>query len=164
MSFPIQLDAAADVLSPADHSPLFVKIAARLSQEIRRGRLQPGDRLPGTRSLAEQLGVGRNTVVAAYAELAAEGWIETRPAGGSFVSREVPESRLQRFGNRAGSNPRAVAPGYSFERQALAPAQPVHPDCLTLFGGTPDLSRFPAPNWRGRTGARCRMPTRGARC
>jgi DNA-binding transcriptional MocR family regulator len=50
-----------------------VKIADSIESEIARGRLRPGDRLPAVRALAEELGVNRNTVSAAYQRLAAVG-------------------------------------------------------------------------------------------
>ena len=51
--------------------------------------LRPGDRLPPTRDLARQLGVNRNTVVAAYESLSAEGWTRSHTGKGTFlVSRE----------------------------------------------------------------------------
>ncbi len=99
--FPFSLAALAQSLENRGNSPIFVRIAELLSGEIQGGRLRPGDRLPGTRPLAEQLGVGRNTVLAAYGELAAEGWIVTRAAGGSFVSNEVPEQRARRYAKHA---------------------------------------------------------------
>jgi GntR family transcriptional regulator / MocR family aminotransferase len=55
--------------------PLFRQIAQVISNDIRRGRLRPGDRLPGTRTLARSLAVQRLTVVSAFDELAAEDWI-----------------------------------------------------------------------------------------
>ena len=54
------------------------------------GRFRPGDTLPGTRALAEHLGVNRNTALAAYKELEAEGWITVSPDNGSFVARDLP--------------------------------------------------------------------------
>src|SRR6185437_12103328 len=68
------------------HTPLFQRISRAVIADIRRGRLRRGDRLPGTRALAESLQVNRNTVLAAYAELSAEGWIECSRASGTFVS------------------------------------------------------------------------------
>src|SRR5262245_30671633 len=70
---------------------LFTQIAQAVVDDICRGRLRPGDRLPGTRTLARTIGVDRVTVVAAYDELAAEGWIATHPARGTFVSSEPPD-------------------------------------------------------------------------
>ena len=71
--------------------PLYLQIARSISDDVRRGRLHPGDALPGTRTLARSLGVQRLTVVAAFDELAAEGWIETRPARGAIVSPALPD-------------------------------------------------------------------------
>lgn len=70
--------------------PLYLQIVGAVVADIRRGRLRPGDPLPGTRSLAEQLGVNRNTTLAAYQELEAEGWILSEPDRGSFVAEQRP--------------------------------------------------------------------------
>ena len=144
MDFPIWFAGTLKTSSNAADSPLFVRIAERLSDEIRRGRLRPGDRLPGTRPLADQLGVGRNTVVAAYAELAAEGWVVTRPAGGSFVSSEVPEPRTRRFNQRALDPATPSRAGFDFEARVLDHAHEADPKVLALFAGVPDLRHFPA--------------------
>jgi GntR family transcriptional regulator / MocR family aminotransferase len=128
----------------AQGAPTFARIAELVSAEIRRGRLRPGDRLPGTRPLAEQLGVGRNTVVAAYAELVSEGWVTTRPAGGSFVSAELPEQNTRHFGKRGPPLPAATAPGFDFEPRARDHAPESPRGVLSLYGGVPDLRQFPA--------------------
>src|SRR6266704_3731931 len=57
---------------PAASSPVFRRIAELVIGEIRRGRLRAGARLPATRDMARMLAVNRNTVVAAYDELAGE--------------------------------------------------------------------------------------------
>src|SRR4030095_16929191 len=77
--------------------PLFLQIARAITDDIRRGRLRPGDALPGTRTLAHSLGVQRLTVVAAFDELVAEGWLVNRRARGAFVSPELPEVAPRRF-------------------------------------------------------------------
>jgi GntR family transcriptional regulator/MocR family aminotransferase len=141
--FPLSLPSLAQQPAGAGKLPIFAQIAELLSAEIRRGRLRPGDRLPGTRPLAEQLGVGRNTVVAAYAELAAEGWVVTRAAGGSFVSSEVPERSARRFAKRTPDAATPTRPGFDFEVQALRRAQHTDPKVLALFAGVPDLRKFP---------------------
>lgn len=71
--------------------PLFRQIANSIADDIRRGRLRPGALLPGSRTLARSLGVQRLTVVAAFDELVAEGWIVSRPARGMVVSPEMPD-------------------------------------------------------------------------
>jgi len=141
--FPLSLAELGSSLNEGDKSPIFARIAELLSAEIRRGRLRPGDRLPGTRPLAEQLGVGRNTVVAAYAELAAEGWIVTRAAGGSFVSNEVPEQRARRYTKHAPDSAAPARPGFDFESRTLERVYPTDSKVLSLFAGVPDLRKFP---------------------
>jgi GntR family transcriptional regulator/MocR family aminotransferase len=129
--------------------PLFRRIARLFTDEIRRGRLRAGDRLPATRALARMLEVNRNTVVTAYDELVSEGWVATTPASGTFVSQRLPDLSPRRFA--AASALRAGVPeGLGFD---LGPAQRGIPDPpppvlpkggLFLWGGMPDLTLVPA--------------------
>ena len=66
--------------------PVFLQIARAVSDAVRVGRLRPGQRLPGSRRMADALGVHRNTVLAAYAELTAEGWLDSRQGLGLYVA------------------------------------------------------------------------------
>ncbi len=84
-NFNLQLDRGSD-------GTLFRQVADAIARDVVRGRLRPGDRLPGTRTLAARLGVNRITVSAAYDELVAEGWVVSHPGRGSFVSGELPSS------------------------------------------------------------------------
>lgn len=77
-------------LDPSHGEPLFLQISRAITAGIQGGRLRPGARLPGTRTLAQSLRVHRNTVIAAYAELEAEGWGESSRASGRFVARSLP--------------------------------------------------------------------------
>src|SRR5262245_59382179 len=87
--------------------PPFLQIARSLAEDIQRGRLRPGDRLPGSRRLALSLGVHRNTVLAALAELKAEGWIETTQGGGTFVASAIPDHQPRASARRLGIRARA---------------------------------------------------------
>ena len=78
-------------LDPEREQPLFLQLASSVADDIRSGRLKAGDALPGSRELAELLGVNRNTIVAGYGELAAEGLIGTRVGGGTFVLPKTPQ-------------------------------------------------------------------------
>jgi GntR family transcriptional regulator / MocR family aminotransferase len=60
--------------------PVYLQIANGIIHEIRRGVIQPATKLPGTRAMADDLQVHRKTVVAAFEELLAQGWIETFPS------------------------------------------------------------------------------------
>ena len=57
-------------------------LLSALRDAVRSGRLAPGTMLPPSRSLATDLGLARNTVSDAYAELVAEGWLASRQGAG----------------------------------------------------------------------------------
>ena len=78
-------------LGPESQGPLQLRIARAIAQAIRGGRLKPGEALPGSRELADQVGVHRNTVMLAFQELIAEGWVVGQRGSGTFVADRVPE-------------------------------------------------------------------------
>lgn len=80
----IQLDKDCD-------TPIYLQIANAMIQEVTKGHIGPGVKLPGTRMMSEILGVHRKTIVNSYEELDAQGWIEMRPSKGTFTSKELPE-------------------------------------------------------------------------
>jgi GntR family transcriptional regulator / MocR family aminotransferase len=124
--------------------PVFLRIARGVADDVRRGRLRSGDALPGTRVLADALGVNRNTVVAAYRELAAEGWATARPGGGTYVAESMPEPR-PRAAARA-LHPESVARAPHFALSASAPpalAAPYPKGTLVMAGGVPDVRLLP---------------------
>ncbi|HIH2752730.1 TPA: GntR family transcriptional regulator, partial [Burkholderia lata] len=62
------------------------QLAQALREAVRRGDVRPGDALPSTRLLAAALQVARGTVVDAYAQLIAEGFLESRGGAGTRVA------------------------------------------------------------------------------
>lgn len=78
------------VLDRAVSMPLHLQLVQMITKEIQRGRLLPGTALPGSRTIAEALSLNRKTVVQAYDELLAQGWIETQARRGAFVSSHLP--------------------------------------------------------------------------
>jgi GntR family transcriptional regulator / MocR family aminotransferase len=66
-----------------------VQIAQKIIDEIQQGRFAVGAALPGTRELANTLGVNRKTVVQAYEELVAQGWLKSENKRGTFVSSRI---------------------------------------------------------------------------
>src|SRR5918994_5316723 len=66
------------------------EIADSLRALVERGTLRAGDALPSVRSLAETLGVNRNTAVAAYRQLTRAGVVVTRGRGGTHVAGRAP--------------------------------------------------------------------------
>src|SRR5215468_4900338 len=73
--------------------PLYRRIADDLRRAIATGKLPRGARLPASRALARQLGVSRNTVLAAYETLAADGLLAGRHGSGTIV-RSAPMARI----------------------------------------------------------------------
>src|SRR5262245_25706083 len=126
--------------------PPSLQIARALSDDIQRGRLRAGDRLPGSRRLAAALHVHRNTVLAALAELIAEGWIETAPGRGTFVTRAIPDDRARPFARRLGIRPKARAHVPFVLPEAPAAYRPpaLPRGTLNLSSGAPDVRLVPA--------------------
>ncbi|MBV1857682.1 MAG: PLP-dependent aminotransferase family protein [Nannocystaceae bacterium] len=114
--------------------PIYMRIVGALTEGIRTGRLRPGVALPGTRRLAESLGVHRSTVLAAFRELITEGKLETRPSQGTFVA----ETHSHRRGHQDRPVPRAL--GIPTVPKLQGPAG--RPDTLVL-GHLPSGTDFP---------------------
>lgn len=88
-------------------SGLRAGLTNALRDAVRTGRLAPGTRLPPSRSLAADLGVSRNTVTDAYAELVAEGWLTARQGSGTRVAERAEPSSAEP-GTPARGRPRNV--------------------------------------------------------
>ena len=125
-------------LDPRREQPLFLQLASTIAEDIRRGRLKPGESLPGSRELAECLGVNRNTVVAGYDELLAEGLVSTRVGGGTFVANLAPAPASPSL---ASDTPTfALAPIV----HACPPSNAPAPGTLMMAHSVPDVRLFPA--------------------
>jgi GntR family transcriptional regulator/MocR family aminotransferase len=124
--------------------PLFLQISRAITGDIQRGRLRPGARLPGTRTLAESLDVHRNTVIAAYAELTSEGWIESSRASGTFVARSLPTVRPRAFTTASsGVRARPARPGFELRGPAPSIMPRSNADVMMMVGGMPDVRLAP---------------------
>jgi GntR family transcriptional regulator / MocR family aminotransferase len=77
-----------------DTLPLHRQICDGLRAAILRGHLQPGQRLPSSRHLAEDLEVSRFPVIDAYTRLLSEGYFESRAGSGTFVAASLPGQLL----------------------------------------------------------------------
>lgn len=115
-------------------------------QAILEQRLEPGTVLPPTRTLAVDLGLGRNTVVRAYDLLLAEGYLESVVGSGTFVSdkirRTLPLPRPQRMigTRREGLSRRG--------NRLAANASSSRVQAGAFMPGFPDVMHFPFATWR----------------
>ena len=73
-------------IDPARATPLYLQIIHAVIHEIERGRLPAGAFLPSSRDLAATLGVNRKTVVLAYEDLIAQGWLVSQGTRGTVVA------------------------------------------------------------------------------
>lgn len=122
---------------------LHSKLLNTLTADITEGRLPPGSMLPGSRSLAEQLGVNRKTVQQVYEELEAQGWLVTRQRSGTFVSETLPEQGLS-------TSDRQLVNSSDRTRSASELVEILYQDALCSYNaipvtndGTPDSRLIP---------------------
>jgi GntR family transcriptional regulator len=93
-------------IDPRSPTPLYEQIAARVRVAVAAGDLSPGDALPSVRVLARDLRVNPATVVQAYRDLAADGFVEMRHGHGTFIQevsaflKEILAAKVQRRARR----------------------------------------------------------------
>jgi len=152
---------AALSLDPTMEAPLYRQLYFGVRDAILSGRLSPGQRLPATRVLARDLDVSRNTVVTAFDQLFAEGYIEGRTGAGTFVSATLPEELLHAravglpqisAGRRRGPSKRGA---YLASVGGRAPSRP-----RAFSPGLPELAAFPFDDWGRLLARRWRRPPR----
>ena len=90
-----------DQIDPRSPTPLYAQIAARLKLAVASGELRPGEALSSVRQLAARLRVNPATVVQAYRDLEAEGFVEMRQGAGTFVREVAPDVRAAERTNQA---------------------------------------------------------------
>src|SRR5262245_27180226 len=148
--------------------PLYRRVYHALKGMIRAGRLGPAARVPSTRALARDLGVSRNTVMLAYEQLAAEGYLVSRHRGATSVAGVPPPPRLAAVSTRSAPAPRLAAVSASArrrtERLQLAPPLPAARPALRydFRYGRPAVDEFPRVIWRRLLAARARRTSSDA--
>ena len=151
-------------LDRAHTTSLYRQLYDELRTAILTGRLHPGERLPSTRRMASELGVSRRTVLDAFLQLYAEGYIEGRIGAGTFVAHTLPDDLLQPasvVSSDASAEHGQTAPRFSerFQRQqgampaSLAGWSPAKSNGWAFMIGVPAFDAFPAALW-GRLVAR----------
>lgn len=129
-------------IDAAEPGPIYMQIIQAVIRDIESGRLAPGTFLPSSRELARIVSVNRKTVVLAYEDLIAQGWLESAGTRGTRVAGALPETRPDepydtRY-NRLGEGG-----GYDL---APPPAQPLavaEHARFKLDEGSPDGRLFP---------------------
>ncbi|MCK6630538.1 MAG: PLP-dependent aminotransferase family protein [Anaerolineae bacterium] len=148
----------ADPFSRTPDAPLYQQLYAHLRAAILSGELKHGLKLPSTRALADELNVSRNTVLNAYEQLIAEGYLETVEGGGTFVAQELPDLLLTTPAAKVArdATPRASSLFFFSEQAKLQLAEAQRAAVLPASSGgrprpfradTPALDAFPYELW-----------------
>src|SRR4051795_5065174 len=112
------------ILELADSGPLYRRIYDALRTKILRGELAAGARLPGTRTLARDLGVSRIVVLAAYEQLTAEGYIDAHVGAGSRVAVQGRDNRPPAPGRLKPAATLQKLSAYARRARQLSPQEP----------------------------------------
>jgi len=156
----VDLDTASEV-------PLYRQLYRALRQVILSGQLLPDVQLPPTRTLADALDVSRNTVLNAFEQLKAEGYLNSHVGSGTYVAKKLPddldrvrgESHLRSPGSRAavGSPPEGPLSerGQFLADLQLSPFQD-NERPRAFRPGVPALDAFPIEAWSQLTSRRWR--------
>jgi GntR family transcriptional regulator/MocR family aminotransferase len=145
-TFPLRIDRAAP-------TPISDQVYEAIKRYVLVGTLAPGMALPSPRTLAQEAGCARNTVLAAYSRLSEEGYVQSRPGGGTYVHADLPDpkraSQRTRVASSSPGKPRRENPG-AVARDLERWATPGAP----FDAGFPDLRIFPFEQW-ARISASC---------
>jgi GntR family transcriptional regulator/MocR family aminotransferase len=139
---------ALDGQGPNGKAPLYRQLYGWFQHAIVEGRLRPGQRVPSTRALAQELKISRIPVLTAYQQLHAEGYLETFTGAGTCVAASIPEDALKTVSRAARRPPRKIAARLSQRVDAVMalapdPAQPGNAFRVSL----PALDHFPSDIW-----------------
>jgi GntR family transcriptional regulator/MocR family aminotransferase len=124
-------------LDPDSKLNLQNQIRQKLVGGVLNGAFPPGIRLPSSRKLADQLEVARNTVVLAYQQLVAEGYLVSRQRSGIFVNQEILDSRV---GHSDDSSPERVVENAVWRRRIKGP-----PVAIRSSNDPPNWRQYPFP-------------------
>ncbi|MEW6990973.1 PLP-dependent aminotransferase family protein [Colwelliaceae bacterium 6441] len=125
----------------------YLNIADAIRTSIKKGNVAPLEKLPSARSLAEQLKVNRHTIMAAYNELIAQGWVETKQRRGYTVAKTLPiyESMISKSHL---SNPLKPHQWRVIKADDTQSKQPASRYRYNFAGGNPDINLFPFNEFR----------------
>jgi GntR family transcriptional regulator/MocR family aminotransferase len=138
-------------LGAQDALPLHRQLYEALRRALLDGKLLAGDRLPSSRDLAHDLGLSRNTVVAALTQLSVEGYLLSQVGSGTYVNDSVPRPAPRREPARPGGGLAGLAAGAELSERGRALTERFCASELEVQPFTPglaDFSAFPVALWQ----------------
>ncbi len=157
------LPLPALTLDPYSPVPLHRQIYFEIRSAILDGRLRPGTRLPASRALASDLAVSRNTVMSAFDQLNAEGYIAGKVGAGSFVPAHLPQELIstEQRPDTEDDQPRPHHRVHPSKRAAGLAALGREDEPRVPFApGLPEVDQFPFKEWARLLGRHWRRPAR----
>ncbi len=148
-------------IDSASPTPIYLQITNAVIHHIRQGRYRKGLRLPGSRQLAGQLKIHRETVIAAYQELDAQGWVETLPQKGVFVKVDPLSSSPKKISDTSHIFQLPEKPGFDYDEKKILPFYaPDFPPAgkLVLNDGFPDVRLAPVDDLISSIRSLSRLP------
>lgn len=147
-------------LDRASVIPLYQQLAEELRRAVLQQRLQPNQKLPPSRQLAQSLKISRITVTQSYEQLVSEGYLETRRGSGTFVCAQLPEAYLHANSVEQGASESSDLTRLSrFATTLLGGRSLEGPDPqyrISFRYGNPAADLFPMDLWRRLLARHCR--------
>jgi GntR family transcriptional regulator / MocR family aminotransferase len=141
---PVAMDAGSD-------TPMYQQLSDWFRRAISSGQLRPGQRVPSTRSLADELGISRIPVLGAYEQLQSEGFLETFTGAGTCVARAIPSDMTLERTKKHQAQPATSSGGSRRTSQRAALMRSPEATWLANMGafrvGLPALDAFPFALW-----------------
>lgn len=146
------------LIDRSSSTPIFEQICAALRRQASSGAMALGSKLPPTRVFASELGVSRSTIVTAYEQLVAEGYLSSQQGSGYRLCAsgevELPQPTVPRAVDTqqtimSPQNSRAASLGRSVHKPDAAQPRPFH-------AGSPDMRLFPHRQWAKTVARICR--------
>jgi GntR family transcriptional regulator/MocR family aminotransferase len=141
--------------------PLYVQLSGALRDAVHRGRLPPGTCLPSSRSLAADLSLGRNTVINAYDQLVAEGYLAAVVGAGTRVTN-LPKGALSASSRSLRTGRGNLSPGPSLSERGkeigATGRVSAKPGRRAFQTGLPALDEFPFALWARLVASAIRRP------
>jgi GntR family transcriptional regulator/MocR family aminotransferase len=136
-------------LDPGGATPMYQQLSEWFRRAIIEGRLRPGQRIPSSRNLAEELRISRIPVLGAYEQLCAEGYLETFTGAGTCVARSIPEARKVKRAARV-TRPDDANRSHGISARARSMTSPASPWLKNMGAfrvGLPALDHLPLGVW-----------------
>jgi GntR family transcriptional regulator/MocR family aminotransferase len=136
---------------------LYLNIADAIRNAIKSGQVKPTEKLPSARVLAQQLQVNRHTIMAAYHELVAQGWVKTKQRQGYRVTETLPIYHTKKI-NKSTTQVEKSHQWRIIKEDKTEPQKHASQYLYNFAGGNPDISIFPFNDFRSYMNAALNRP------